>query len=54
MLIRYSKRFKRDYKREKTGLHGKKLKAMLEEFISVLRENQPLPQRWFDHPLPGE
>jgi mRNA interferase YafQ len=54
MPIRYTNRLKRDYKREKTGLHGKKLHAMLEQFISALRENKPLPQRYFDHSLSGE
>jgi mRNA interferase YafQ len=54
MLIRYTKRFKRDFEREKNGLHGKKLLATLDELISLLRENKPLPRRFFDHPLSGE
>jgi mRNA interferase YafQ len=52
--IRYTNRFKRDYRREKSGLLGKKLDALLEEAIDVLVEDTPLPPRYVDHPLAGE
>ena len=52
--IKYTARFKRDYKREKTGRHGKKLDALLMEVVNLLAADQPLPRRNFDHPLSGE
>ena len=54
MKIHYTRRFKRDYDREKSGIHGKKLHAMLEEFITLISANQSLPRRYFDHSLSGE
>jgi mRNA interferase YafQ len=41
--VKYTTRFQRDYRREKSGPHGKKLDA-----------DTPLPRRNFDHPLSGE
>ena len=52
--IRYTNRFKRDYKREKTGRHGKKLDADLMAVMKLLVADTPLPRRNFDHPLSGE
>jgi len=52
--IRYTNRFKRDYKREKTGKHGKKLDADLMAVVKLLVADTPLPRRNFDHPLSGE
>lgn len=52
--IKYTARFKRDYKREKTGRLGKKLDALLMEVVNLLAADQPLPRRNFDHPLFGE
>ena len=54
LTIRYSKRFKRDYQREKSGQHGKKLNHMLEEVIAVLGGGKPFPHRYFDHALSGQ
>ena len=51
---KYTARFKRDYKREKTGRHGKKLDALLMEVVNLLAADQPPPRRNFDHPLSGE
>lgn len=51
--IRYSNRFKRDYKREKAGRYGKKLDAELDEIVRLLIADLPLPHRNFDHPLSG-
>jgi len=52
--IRYTNRFKRDYKREKAGRHGKTLDADLIEVVRLLAADTPLPRRNFDHPLSGE
>jgi mRNA interferase YafQ len=52
--IRYTTRFQRDYKREKSGRHGKKLNALLMEVVSLLAADTQLPRRSFDHPLSGE
>jgi mRNA interferase YafQ len=52
--IKYTNRFKRDYKREQAGRCGKKLDAILMETINMLAADQSLPRRYFDHPLSGE
>jgi mRNA interferase YafQ len=52
--IRYTNRFKRDYKREKAGRYGKALDADLNEVVRLLAADAPLPRRNFDHPLSGE
>jgi mRNA interferase YafQ len=52
--IRRTNRFKRDYKREKTGRHGKTLDSELTEIVRLLAADVPLPRRNFDHPLSGE
>ncbi|MGC8775227.1 MAG: type II toxin-antitoxin system YafQ family toxin [Chlorobaculum sp.] len=51
--IKFTTRFKRDYRREKSGKHGKKLDALLEGIISLLSEDKPLPPNAVDHPLIG-
>ena len=52
--IRHTRRFKRDYKREKSGRHGKTLDTTLMEIINMLADDRPLPHRAFDHALSGE
>jgi len=52
--IRYTNRFRRDYKREKAGRHGKTLDADLMQVVNLLAADTPLPRRNFDHPLSGE
>ena len=52
--IKYTSRFKRDYRREKTDALGKKLDALLKEAIDVLAADALLPTRYVDHPLVGE
>lgn len=47
--IKYTARFRRDYKREKSGRHGKKLDALLMEAVNLLAADTPLPRRNFDH-----
>jgi mRNA interferase YafQ len=52
--VKYTTRFKRDYRREKSGRHSKKLDALLMEIVNPLADDRPLPRRKFDHPLSGE
>jgi mRNA interferase YafQ len=52
--LKYTNRFKRDYKREKAGRFGKKLDAELMEVVRLLAGDIPLPQRHCDHALSGE
>jgi mRNA interferase YafQ len=52
--VRYTSRFKRDYRREQSGRYGKKLDAMLMEAVNLLAADAPLPRRYFDHPLAGQ
>ena len=49
--IKYTSRFKRDYRREKAGQHGKRVDALLMEAVNMLAADMPLPRRYFDHPL---
>jgi len=51
--VKYTTRFQRDYKREKSGRHGKKLDALLMEAVNLLAADTPLPRRNFDQPLSG-
>jgi mRNA interferase YafQ len=52
--ISYTHRFKRDYRRERSGVLGKKLDDLLRETLDFLQNDQPLPPRYFDHALSGE
>ena len=52
--VNYTSRFKRDYRREKSGRHGKTLDSLLMEVVELLAADKPLPRRNFDHPLTGE
>jgi len=52
--IKYTRRFKQDYHREKSGIHSKKLDALLKEAIDALAADAPLPMRYVDHVLAGE
>jgi mRNA interferase YafQ len=53
-IVRYTSRFKRDYRREKSGRHGKKLDSLLMEVVEMLAADKPLSRRNLDHPLTGE
>jgi mRNA interferase YafQ len=46
--VKYTSRFKRDYRRERFGRHGKALDAEL------LAADAELARRYFDHALTGE
>jgi len=52
--VKYTNRFKRDYRREKSGRHGRTLDTLLMEVLDLLAGDKPLPRRNFDHPLTGE
>lgn len=52
--MRSTSRFKRDYKREKSGRHSKNLDAALMEVVNLLAADAPLPFHKLDHPLSGE
>src|SRR6267378_8042572 len=52
--VKHTVRFRRDYQREKSGRHGKRLDADLLATVTLLAKDVPLPRRYFDHPLGGE
>jgi mRNA interferase YafQ len=52
--VRYTTRFRRDYRREKSRRHGKRLDADLIAVVTALANDEPLAQRYFDHALGGE
>ena len=52
--VRYTNHFRRDYRREKSGRHGRRLDAEPLETVTMLVKDEPLPRRYFDHPLVGE
>ena len=45
--IKYTNRFKRDYKREKSGRHSKRLDAALLEIAALLDLDEILMRRYF-------
>jgi mRNA interferase YafQ len=53
-IVRYTSRFRRDYKRAKSGRHAKHLDTELLETVTMLAKDEPLPRRYFNHPLGGE
>jgi mRNA interferase YafQ len=53
-VVKYTGRFRRDYKREKSGRHRRSLDAELLATVSMLAEDVALPRRYFDHQLTGE
>ena len=40
--VKYTSRFRRDYKREKSGCHGKRLDAELLETVTMLAKDESL------------
>jgi mRNA interferase YafQ len=53
-IVKHTSHFRRDYKREKSGRRAKGLDAALLETVTMLASDEPLPRRYFDHPLSGE
>ena len=52
--IKFSGRFKKDYRRAKAGVLGDKVDALLAEIIEMLANDKPPPERCRDHALAGE
>jgi mRNA interferase YafQ len=52
--VRHTTRFRRDYRREKSGRYGRQLDRDLLAAVTLLANDQPLPPRYFDHSLGGE
>lgn len=52
--IERSSQFKRDYKRETKGQHGKSLDTMLVSILTALVKDEPLEPRHRDHALTGD
>jgi mRNA interferase YafQ len=52
--MRRSTAFRRDYKRECTGRHGKQLDALLAEIVTRLAGDVTLPAANRDHALVGD
>ena len=52
--VKYTSRFKCDYRHEKSAQHGKKLDSLLMDVVNLLAADKPLPRRNFDHALTGD
>ncbi len=52
--IRRIKQFTRDFRRERSAVHGKKLVDLLEPVLAMLASDENLPVRYSDHMLEGE
>jgi mRNA interferase YafQ len=52
--IEWTGAFKRDFKREKKGQHGRHLDDLLEAVVTPLANDVPLEKSYADHPLSGE
>ena len=46
--------FRRDFKREKRGRHRGDLQAIVSSIVSLLADDEPLPEKHRDHTLGGE
>ena len=53
-IVKHTSRFRRDYRREQSGQHSKRLDALLMETVNMLAKDEQLPRRYFDHALSGE
>lgn len=51
--VRAVGRFDRDFRRELSGVHGKKLEKLVNEATAMLADDKPLPRRYRDHALSG-
>ena len=52
--IKGTSNFKRDYRREKSGVHGKKLDALVTVIVNLLAADKDLPSNAVDHALVGK
>ena len=51
--IKYTNKFKKDFRREKSGQLGKKVESLLNGTADLLKVDTPLPDRYSDHQLSG-
>ncbi|EBN9042889.1 type II toxin-antitoxin system YafQ family toxin [Salmonella enterica subsp. enterica serovar Monschaui] len=51
--IERSTEFKKDYKREKKGLHRATVEADLKTILAILVDDKTIPANYVDHPLKG-
>ena len=52
--IEHTKAFRRDWKRESAGVHGRRLGALFQGAVTLLADDLPLPAAAHDHQLAGE
>ena len=52
--IKYTNKFKKDFKREKSGQLGKKVESLLNDTADLLKGDKALPDRYSDHQLSGD
>jgi mRNA interferase YafQ len=52
--IEWTGAFKRDYRRTKANPHHQNLDQLLNQVVSLLVEDKPLPPKLYDHPLSGD
>ena len=52
--VRHTQRFKRDYRREKSGRYRRTLDTDLADTVNLLANDEALSRRYFDHALSGE
>jgi mRNA interferase YafQ len=53
-IIKQSGQFKRDLKREAKGPHRQALQSDFTSIVQALAKDEPLAERYRDHPLTGE
>lgn len=53
-IVRTTRRFERDYKRERSGRHSRTLDTALMEVVNLLAADKPLLPNKRDHSLSGE
>ncbi|ACF44685.1 type II toxin-antitoxin system YafQ family toxin [Pelodictyon phaeoclathratiforme] len=52
--IELSRKFRHDYRREKSGMYGKSLDALLNGILDLLESDEVLPPNAVDHALMGK
>jgi mRNA interferase YafQ len=52
--IEHTRAFRRDWKRERAGAHGRRLDTLLHDVVTLLAGDRPLPVAARDHQLSGE
>jgi mRNA interferase YafQ len=52
--IEYTRAFRRDWRRERAGVHRRRLDELLQHVVTLLADDRPLPAAARDHQLAGE